>query len=117
MQCFKLVIISEENFKKKQFSSSVVDVFLEEIEELNVLTEFLKKTYNATDIQTLTANQVLYDRTGDFSSAELFQRSRFSFEYLIRDYDVVSFKVPKEEGSFIAYYATETVFKNLADYS
>ena len=81
------------------------------------IKEFLIKSFNATDFNLTTSNRILYDRTGDIPSTELPNYSPFSFHYIVRDYDVISFKIPKEEGSYLAYYKEDLVSESLLEFN
>ena len=114
---YKFVVMPEVDFKKKQMNSNVFEVAVSKLEEDNVIKEFLIKSFNATDFNLTTANRILYDRTGDISSTELPNYSPFSFHYIVRDYDVISFKIPKEEGSYLAYYKEYLVSECLLEFN
>lgn len=113
---YKLVVMPEVDFKKKQMNSNVFEVAVSKLEEDAVVKEFLIKSFNATDFNLTTANRILYDRTGDIPSTELPNYSPFSFHYIVRDHDVISFKIPKEEGSYLAYYKEDLVSESLLEF-
>ena len=114
---YKLVVTPEVDFKKKQMNSNVFEVAVSKLEEDDVIKEFLIKSFNATDFNLTTANRILYDRTGDIPSTELPNYSPFSFHYIVRDHDIISFKIPKEEGSYLAYYKEDLVFESLLEFN
>ena len=114
---YKLVVTPEVDFKKKQMNSNVFEVAVSKLEEDNVIKEFLIKSFNATDFNLTTANRILYDRTGDIPSTELPNYSPFSFHYIVRDHDIISFKIPKEEGSYLAYYKEDHVSESLLEFN
>ncbi len=114
---YKLVVTPEVDFKKKQMNSNVFEVAVSKLEEDDVVKEFLTKSFNATDFNLTTANRILYDRTGDIPSTELPNYSPFSFHYIVRDHDIISFKIPKEEGSYLAYYKEDLVSESLLEFN
>ena len=114
---YKLVVTPEVDFKKKQLNSNVIEVAVSKLEEDDVVKEFLTKSFNATDFNLTTANRILYDRTGDIPSTELPNYSPFSFHYIVRDHDIISFKIPKEEGSYLAYYKEYLVSESLLEFN
>ena len=114
---YKLVVTPEVDFKKKQMNSNVFEVAVSKLEEDDVIKEFLIKSFNATDFNLTTANRILYDRTGDIPSTELPNYSPFSFHYIVRDHDIISFKIPKEEGSYLAYYTEDHVSESLLEFN
>ena len=114
---YKLVVTPEVDFKKKQMNSNVFEVAVSKLEEDDVIKEFLIKSFNATDFNLTTANRILYDRTGDIPSTELPNYSPFSFHYIVRDHDIISFKIPKEEGSYLAYYKEYLVSGSLLEFN
>ena len=114
---YKLVVTPEVDFKKKQMNSNVFEVAVSKLEEDDVVKEFLTKSFNATDFNLTTANWILYDRTGDIPSTELPNYSPFSFHYIVRDHDIISFKIPKEEGSYLAYYKEDLVSESLLEFN
>ena len=114
---YKLVVTPEVDFKKKQMNSNVFEFAVSKLEEDDVIKEFLIKSFNATDFNLTTANRILYDRTGDIPSTELPNYSPFSFHYIVRDHDIISFKIPKEEGSYLAYYKEYLVSESLLEFN
>ena len=114
---YKLVVTPEVDFKKKQMNSNVFEVAVSKLEEDDVIKEFLIKSFNATDFNLTTSNRILYDRTGDIPSTELPNYSPFSFHYIVRDHDIISFKIPKEEGSYLAYYTEDHVSESLLEFN
>lgn len=96
---YKFVIESEKDFKENNVTRKRD-------------FEFLHSTFKATDFIETTANKVKYDRTDSISNSELYSSSN-CLRWLIGDFDLISFQIPKEEGRYVAYYVQEVVCDSL----
>ena len=110
---YKFVIESEKDFKENNVTRKRdFEFLLSKIEDTKVIHEFLHSTFKATDFIETTANKVKYDRTDSISNSELYSSSN-CLRWLIGDFDLISFQIPKEEGRYVAYYVQEVVCDSL----
>lgn len=111
MSTFYVFCIQSINDFYHRTGEYISQTYLSKLEETSAIHEYLQKTFNAYDLKDWKSE----DLRDALTPAPVNKHGSTTFvnRFYLQSYDIIAFKVPKEEGRYVAFYKKELLEDSL----